>query len=162
MVKRFLGATKEFIKSMNERHVTAYAAQAAYFIILSFIPFMLVLMTSVKYTPLTKAEVVHALLQVCPENFETFIQSIVNEVYEKSLGVVPVSAVIAMWSAGKGIQALTRGFNSIYQVKETRNFLMSRIRAVFYTLVFVISIILTLTLQDVMSQYPVTIIKVVL
>ena len=64
MVKRFLGATKEFIKSMNERHVTAYAAQAAYFIILSFIPFMLVLMTSVKYTPLTKAEVVHALLQV--------------------------------------------------------------------------------------------------
>ena len=30
MVKRFLGATKEFIKSMNERHVTAYAAQAAY------------------------------------------------------------------------------------------------------------------------------------
>lgn len=147
MVKRFLGATKEFIKSMNERHVTAYAAQAAYFIIISFIPFMLVLMTSVKYTPLTKAEVVHALLQVCPENFETFIQSIVNEVYEKSLGVVPVSAVIAMWSAGKGIQALTRGFNSIYQVKETRNFLMSRIRAVFYTLVFVISIILTLTLQ---------------
>ena len=147
MVKRFLGATKEFIKSMNERHVTAYAAQAAYFIILSFIPFMLVLMTSVKYTPLTKAEVVHALLQVCPENFKTFIQSIVNEVYEKSLGVVPVSAVIAMWSAGKGIQALTRGFNSIYQVKETRNFLMSRIRAVFYTLVFVISIILTLILQ---------------
>ena len=147
MVKRFLGMTKGFIKSMNERHVTAYAAQAAYFIILSFIPFMLLLMTSVKYTPLTKEEVVNALLQVCPENFETFIQGIVNEVYEKSLGVVPVSAVIAMWSAGKGIQALTRGFNNIYQVKETRNFLMSRIRAVFYTLVFVISIILTLTLQ---------------
>ena len=89
--------------SMNERHVTAYAAQAAYFIILSFIPFMLLLMTSVKYTPLTKTEVVNAVLQVCPENFETFIQSIVNEVYEKSLGVVPISAVIAMWSAGKGI-----------------------------------------------------------
>ena len=58
MVKRFLGVTKGFIKSMNERHVTAYAAQAAYFIILSFIPFMLLLMTSVKYTPLTKEEVV--------------------------------------------------------------------------------------------------------
>lgn len=147
MIKRFLGSIKGFIKSMNERHITAYAAQAAYFIILSFIPFMLLLMTSVKYTPLTKTEVVNALLQVCPESFETLIQSIVNEVYEKSLGVVPVSAVIAMWSAGKGIQALTRGFNNIYQVKETRNFLMSRIRAIFYTLVFVISIILTLTLQ---------------
>lgn len=147
MVKSFVGVIRGFINSMNERHVTAYAAQAAYFIILSFIPFMLLLMTSVKYTPLTEAEVVNALLQVCPENFETFIQSIVNEVYEKSLGIVSASAVIAMWSAGKGIQALTRGFNNIYQVKETRNFILSRIRAVFYTLVFVISIILTLILQ---------------
>ena len=30
-----------FIDSMGRRHATAYAAQAAYFIILSFIPFML-------------------------------------------------------------------------------------------------------------------------
>lgn len=147
MLKRLIDIVKGFMNSMNERHVTAYAAQAAYFIILSFIPFMLLLMTSVKYTPLTKTEVVKAVLQVCPENFESFIQGIVNEVYEKSLGVVPVSAVIAMWSAGKGIQALTRGFNSIYQVEETRNYFVSRIRAIFYTLVFVISIVLTLILQ---------------
>lgn len=147
MIKRFIGVIREFINTTNECHVTAYAAQAAYFIILSFIPFMLLLMTSVKYTPLTKTEVINALLRICPENFEGIIQSVVNEVYEKSLGVVPISAVLAMWSAGKGIQTLTRGFNSIYQVKETRNYLISRIRAVFYTLVFVISIILTLTLQ---------------
>ena len=131
MVKRFLGATKEFIKSMNERHVTAYAAQAAYFIILSFIPFMLLLMTSVRYTPLNRQEVINAVMQICPESFETFIQGIVNEVYEKSLTVVPLSGVIALWSAGKGIQSLTNGFNCIYQVKETRNYIVTRIRSVF-------------------------------
>lgn len=147
MIKDFFDVIRGFINSMKERHVTAYAAQAAYFIILSFIPFMLLLMTSVKYTPLTETEVMNALLQICPENFETFIQSIVNEVYEKSLGILSVSAILAMWSAGKGIQALTRGFNNIYQVKETRNFLTSRIRAVFYTLVFLISIVVTLILQ---------------
>lgn len=147
ILKKTVDTILGFTDSMGKRHTSAYAAQAAYFIILSFIPFMLLLMTSVKYTPLTRQEVVKAVMQVCPESFQSFIEGIVNEVYEKSLGVVPVSALIAMWSAGKGIQALTNGFNCIYQVNETRNYLVTRIRAVFYTLVFVISIVLTLILQ---------------
>ena len=145
--RKVVETIKGFINSMNKNHTTAYAAQAAYFLILSFIPFMLLLMTSVKYTPLTRDEVIQAVMQVCPENYDSFIRGIVNEVYEKSLGVVPVSAVIAMWSAGKGIQALTNGFNCIYQVEETRNYLMTRIRSVFYTLAFMLAIVLTLTLQ---------------
>lgn len=143
--------------------MSAYAAQAAYFIILSFIPFMLLLMTSIKYTPLTREEVINVVMQVCPESFEGFIRGIVWEVYAKSLGVVPISALIALWSAGKGIQALTNGFNSIYQVQETRNFFVTRIRSVVYTLVFVIAIILTLILQvfgnslqrELSSRFPV-------
>src|SRR5699024_4061184 len=79
------------------------------------------------------------------------------------LGVVPISALIALWSAGKGIQALTNGFNSIYQVQETRNFFVTRVRSVVYTLVFVIAIILTLILQvfgnslqrELSSRFPV-------
>lgn len=144
---KFLRTIIGFMQKMGRDHTSAYAAQAAYFIILSFIPFMLLLMTSVKYTPLTKEEVVWGVMHVCPESFYEFISSIVNEVYAKSLAVVPLSAVIALWSAGKGIQSLTNGFNCIYQVKETRNFLLTRIRAILYTLVFVISIVLTLVLQ---------------
>ena len=136
-----------FVDNMGKKHMSAYAAQAAYFIILSFIPFMLLLMTSIKYTPLTREEVINVVMQVCPESFEGFIRGIVWEVYAKSLGVVPVSALIALWSAGKGIQALTNGFNTIYQVQETRNFFITRIRSVIYTLIFVIAIILTLILQ---------------
>lgn len=146
-MKRIFRTILNFSNEMTENHVAAYSAQAAYFIILSFIPFMLLLMTSVKYTPLTRKEVVYAVMQICPESFRGFIQGIVSEVYQKSLAVVPVSAVIAMWSAGKGLQALTNGLNCIYKVKETRNYIMTRIRSIVYTLVFLISIILTLILQ---------------
>lgn len=147
VLKKAVNTLIGFIDSMGKRHVTAYAAQAAYFIILSFIPFLLLLMTSVKYTPLTREEVIQAIMYVCPEHFQGFIEGIVREVYEKSLGVVPVSAMLALWSAGKGIQALTNGFNSIYQIQETRNYFATRIRAIFYTLVFIIAIISTLILQ---------------
>ena len=54
---------------------------------------------------------------------------------------------MAIWSSGKGVQALTNGFNCIYSVYETRNYILTRIRSAAYTLLFVIGIILTLTLQ---------------
>ena len=146
-IKKAVKFIQGFAVNLGEKHMSAYAAQAAYFIILSFIPFMLLLMTSIKYTPLTREEVINVVMQVFPESFEGFIRGIVGEVYAKSLGVVPVSALIALWSAGKGLQALTNGFNTIYQVQETRNFLINRIRSVIYTLIFVIAIILTLILQ---------------
>lgn len=146
-IKSLVAIARGFMEKMNKNHVSAYSAQAAYFIILSFIPFMLLLMTSVRYTPLNRNEVVNAVMQVCPDGFHSFIEGIVNEVYEKSLSVVPITAILAMWSAGKGIQSLTNGFNCIYQVTETRNYIATRIRSVLYTLVFVIAIILTLILQ---------------
>ncbi len=146
-IKKAMKFIQGFAVNLSEKHMSAYAAQAAYFIILSFIPFMLLLMTSIKYTPLTREEVINVVMQVFPENFEGFIRGIVGEVYAKSLGVVPISALIALWSAGKGIQALTNGFNTIYQVQETRNFIVTRIRSVIYTLIFVIAIVLTLILQ---------------
>lgn len=121
--------------------------QAAYFIILSFIPFILLLMTSIRYTQLNREEVVGAIMQVIPDNLHEFIQGIVDEVYNKSVSIVPVSAVMAIWSSGKGVQALTNGFNCIYSVYETRNYILTRIRSAAYTLLFVIGIILTLTLQ---------------
>ena len=104
-------------------------------------------MTSIRYTQLNREEVVGAIMQVIPDNLHEFIQGIVDEVYNKSVSIVPVSAVMAIWSSGKGVQALTNGFNCIYSVSETRNYILTRIRSAAYTLLFVIGIILTLTLQ---------------
>ena len=42
-----------FMDRANGDHVGAYAAQAAYFLIMSFIPFILFLTTIIRYTPLT-------------------------------------------------------------------------------------------------------------
>ena len=68
-----------FLKRLNKDHVGAYAAQSAYFILLSFIPFVLLLVTLVKYTPLTQEIVTTALIRMVPEEFSSFIRVIVNE-----------------------------------------------------------------------------------
>ncbi len=50
IIKKIIRDIWGFSRSISEKHVPAYAAQAAYFIILSFIPFILLLMTSIRYT----------------------------------------------------------------------------------------------------------------
>ena len=121
-----------FVRRANGDHVSAYAAQAAYFLIMSFIPFILFLTTLIRYTPLSYNVVRDAIIGFVPGNLQTFVLSIVVEVYKRSTAIVPLSALMALWASGKGMQAITNGLNTIYHVK------------VFYMLLFVLAIIVTL------------------
>ena len=135
-----------FMERMRKDHVSAYAAQAAYFLIMSFIPFVLFLTAIVQYTPLTYREVRQAIMSVVPENLQGFVLNIVAEVFSKSAAVLPLSALVALWSSGKGMQALINGLNTIYHVKDTRNWLVNRIYSLFYMFLFVLALIASLLL----------------
>lgn len=135
-----------FMDRISNDHVSAYAAQAAYFLILSFIPFVLFLTTFIRYTPLTYNLVRDAIIGFVPNNLQSFLLGILGDVYMRSSAIAPITAIIALWSAGRGMQSITNGLNTIYHVKETRNWLMTRIYSVVYTMLFVISLIVSLTL----------------
>ena len=128
-------------------HVGAYAAQTSYFFMLCMIPIILLLLTMVQYTPVTKADVMTAVIQVFPSSVDSLITSIVNQVYNQSTVVIPITIVVALWSAGKGVLAMTSGLNCVYKCNETRNYVFLRIRATIYTVMFIIVIIFLLVLS---------------
>ena len=135
-----------FAERIRVDHVGAYAAQTAYFLMMSFIPFILFLTAIVQYTPLTYRVVRQVIIGIVPENLQGFVLSIVAEVFSKSIAVLPVSAIMALWSSGKGMQALINGLNTIYHVRETRNWLVNRIYSMLYMFLFVIALIVSLLL----------------
>ena len=142
MIKTIRG----FMKRLNEDHVGAYAAQSAYFILLSFIPFVLLVVTLVKYTPLTRDDVYSVLINMLPTEFQSYVGGIVNEIFYQSVAYMPITIITTLWSAGKGIAALTNGLNSIYHVTETRNYIINRLRGMAYTLIFVAAFLTSLVL----------------
>ena len=146
-VKFLYDKVMEITGQVGKDHVGAYAAQAAYFFMLSMIPIILLLITLVQYTPVTKADVMTAVLQVFPKSVDSLITSIVNQVYNQSGGIISLTIIVALWSAGKGVLALTTGLNCVYDCKETRNYIILRIRATFYTVAFIIVIIFLLVLS---------------
>ena len=135
-----------FMNRIKTDHIGAYAAQAAYFLIMSFIPFVLVLTALVQYTPLTYRMLRQAVIGFVPTNLQDFVLSIIAEVFTRSAAVVPISALFALWSSGKGMQSLIAGLNVIYHVKETRNWLTNRLYSMLYMFLFVIAIIISLLL----------------
>ena len=138
---------KEISQEVTDDHVGAYAAQSAFFFMLCLIPIILLLITMVQDTPVTKADVMTAVIRVFPSSVDSLITSIVNQVYNQSSGIIPVTVIVALWSAGKGVLAMTGGLNCVYNCRETRNYLVLRIRATLYTVMFILVIIFLLVLS---------------
>ena len=128
-------------------HTGAYAAQAAYFFVLSMIPIVLLLMTLVQYTPLTSSDVIAAVQQVFPSTVQNLIKSVVYQAYGQSGSIIPITILIALWSAGKGVLSMSSGLNCVYESTETRNYLYLRFRSSFYTVIFILAIVLSLILS---------------
>ena len=148
-MKRIKKLYKEITRISEEiakDHVGAYAAQTAYFFMICMIPIILLLLTLVQYTPVTKADVMTAVIQVFPSSVDSMMTSIVNQVYNQSTGIIPITVLVALWSAGKGVLAMSTGLNCVYKCRETRNYVLLRIRATLYTVMFILVIILLLVL----------------
>lgn len=144
---RIKGYAFRVMDVVSSHHTGAYAAQAAYFFVLSMIPIILLLLTMVQFTSLTKDYIMNAVLQAFPTTVEGLIESIVDQVYSQSGTIIPITVLVALWSAGRGVLSITNGLNCVYESRETRNYVYLRIRASLYTVIFLGAIILSLVLS---------------
>ena len=83
---------------------------------------------------------------IVPSNMLTLVTGIIGEAYQKTATTISLSALTAVWSAGRGMMALTQGLQWIAGIRETRNYFAVRLRATLYTVVLLLSIIVFLLL----------------
>lgn len=132
---------------LRDDHVGAYATMSAFFLLLALIPCLLLLLTFLQYTPITESEFIVVIEEVFPSTIAPLIVTTIHEVFNASMAVIPLTVLVAIWSCGKGIMALSYGLNCIHDMIETRNYLFLRIRAAFYTIYILGSIVVILLAQ---------------
>ena len=98
----------------------------------------------IPFVPLTRADFMRVVIEIVPSSVEPLAISVINDVYQQSVGLISFSIVAILWSAGKGLLALLRGLNVINGVEEKRNYLVLRIVTSFYMVLILFVIILTL------------------
>lgn len=134
---RITDEVMRFIKKCSDDNISAIAGQSAFFMILSFVPFVMFLIA------------VAILVFGDPTNIELdsdneFVRSmsrILEYLYNtlsQSSNAVIISAIITLWSAGKGMYIITDGIQRIYNLPIKGLWVFRRVYAMGYTVVMLV------------------------
>ena len=144
----FIIQCRKIAEKFIRDEMTVYAAQVSFFIVMAAFPFIMMLMTVVQLIPnLSARDVESTILALIPDvrQVAPLVQNIIIDLYTKSPAtVLSVTIVVALWSASKGMQGVERGLNRAYECPIQRNYLVSRLVNMGYTLLFLLTCILSL------------------
>lgn len=146
-VNKIIITVKQISKILSRDSITNYAAQSCFYMILSFFPFLVLLMSLIHYLPVTPETIIEILQAVAPPQIEPMLESIINDVYNNSsIAVISMTTIVILWSAGKGFLSIIQCLNTIYDAHRHRNWFISRMMSTFYTIIFLFSIAASLIL----------------
>lgn len=139
---------QKLFANMKKDHVSECSAECSYYTILSFIPFIILLITLIQYTNIAPQTLFEAISKIIPSSMNEMVLGIVQEAYSKSLGTVSISIIFTIWVAGRGLFALTKGLQFIYHVDndEKASYIYLRVKAIIETIIFIILIVIGLIL----------------
>lgn len=139
---------QKIFANMSNDHVSEFSAQCSYYTILSFIPFVILLITLIQYTNIDQQTLFNAISKIIPSSMNEFVLGIVREVYSKSIGTISISIIFTLWSAGKGLFALTKGLHSVYNIngEKQKSMIYLRLMSIIETIIFIVLIMIGLVL----------------
>ena len=143
-----LQKVRNFTNYLKQLHISVYASHASFFITLSAFPLLMLLVSLLRYTGLSVNDLVEALDGIIPAALIPFVRKQILHAYQNSSGtILSLSALMALWSSGRGIYGLRNGLNSVYKVTENRSWIFTRCVSVLYTIAFLVVLMLTMILH---------------
>lgn len=125
--------------------VFALASQLAYYLVLSFFPFMLFLMTLVGFSKLSSNEILEGLSVMLPKSVLELTQSTIREVFDNQhTGLLGISILLMIWTSSSAFKAVIKSVNKAYNFKEDRSFIKLSIISILGILALASIIILAL------------------
>ncbi len=145
-LRRIYKICVDFICRLMDDNAGVYAAQASFFVIISFIPFLMLLLSLVSvFFPINPELADSFIRENLPVTLHGILLEVVSEIFPKSTSatLVSITAISTLWLSSRGIMALYQGLNMVYHA-DIRNYFYVRALSVVYTLIFVIVLLMTM------------------
>ena len=154
-VLSFLSNNKNQIKKTMSDNIDLYSTEAAFYAIISCVPFLMFLLSVLRYViPINFLQLEALLNSYLPKTVSYWVEKIVSSIYSDStISLTSISAITCIWAASKSAYALTKGFRKIYDTEEKVNSIFARIFSIIFTIILAISITLALLLLVFSSQF---------
>lgn len=141
------GFFKELLVRIKKVDVTGIGSQLAFFFLLSLFPLLIFIMTLLPYLNFNQAEVLLLIRDYAPESVATLIEDTLKEILQnRNGGLLSFGILATVWSASKGMNALTKALNRSYFTEESRSFIVARGMSVVFTILLVAVLVVALVL----------------
>ena len=136
------------IENISKCRVTIHAGHVTFFMLVSFFPFVMFLLTILN---LSKVIDLHAVRdQLAALNAGFIIKTIIgwiDDILSSNGGIISVATfLVLIWSGSKGFDGLAQGLDSIYGARGKRGYAKRRLFSMIHLVSFVMMIIVTLFL----------------
>ena len=143
-----VGRAVRLYREIRALHISTYAGYASFFIILAVFPTLILTLGLLRYTPLTAQDLMNMVEGFLPGALQSYAWDLLKGAYANTTRtVLSLSALAALWSAGKGIYGLMKGLDAIYGVTGHRSWLRTRLLCAVYMVAVLLVLLLTLVLQ---------------
>ena len=153
-LKKIRAGAERFLDVVSEDRVPVYAAQASFFLVISAIPFIILLINLIgSFIPEGVADVMISMGDALPENLRDLYLSIIGELYSKpAVNLISITALTAFWMASRGISSVRGGISTVYRSHPDEGIVKGFLMSAAYTAVFLVLLIVIVVAQLFGSQ----------
>ena len=133
-----------FYKKLIRDNIFAIAGQSAFFLLLSAVPLVIFIVSLLQglHIPVDLVERTASLL--LNKEATKAVTDFMTNMYDSTVSISLISLIATLWSAAKGIHSINNGLNRVYDAYENRNWFVLRFRAMFYTIVLFVILLVTM------------------
>ncbi len=135
---------KSVVKHFSFQDISVYSGNAAFFLLLSLLPLLGLILGLLPYLPVNQQDFVAMISRILPESLIPTLYYILSVKYPAT--IISISAVTAIWSASRGTFSILRGLYRAYETPPPGGFIRVRLYSIVATVFLTVAILVSLTL----------------
>lgn len=141
------GFLKELAYRIKKVDVTSLGSQLAFFFLLSLFPLLIFIITLLPYFNLDQSQILVFIHEYAPSDVAYLIETTLGEILSsRNTGLLSIGILATIWSASKGLNALTKALNLSYEKEESRSFIVERGLSIVFTIMLIVVLLIALIL----------------
>lgn len=132
---------KKLIVSTDRDQVMLYGAQATYFVIVSVIPFICLLISAFSFFIPADIYTIFEAYKL-PQEIEELFRKVIDQLFAtQKVSLLSISAVFALWTASRGANSIRIGLERVYHEKPSKGFLKQQLKSLVSTIILILVLI---------------------
>jgi len=140
-------AFQDLIYRAKNHHISAYAAQIAFFFFLSLFPFIIVFITLAgNFLDIEMVNELFSGYLTLPTPIVVVLIDFLEVAQKQNLSVISLSFIAMLWSTSRAYYAISQAFSIAYNRPIVNHFIFERVKGIIYTAILALALTFAMVL----------------